>query len=139
LGQVHAWAKNKVDPCVTEYATEQGLITRPLEVVKMKLKGWASMWLTEDGPQRARRALADVSAAAEAADPLPPLTVERLNAALSATRDRCSLGVDWVEPRLLKEAPPQAKRHLVAQMGKWEASGVVPTQLVQHREAHGEA
>ena len=33
LGQVHAWAKNKVDPCVTEYASEQGLITRPLEVV----------------------------------------------------------------------------------------------------------
>ena len=30
----------------------------------------------------------------------------------------------------MKEAPPQAKKHMVAQMGQWEKSGVVPTQLV---------
>ena len=121
LGQVHAWAKNKVDPCVTEHVDTKGLITRPLDVVKKKIRAWATMWLSDDGPQRVKRALAEVSSAADTEEPLPlaPLSVEKLDAALSATRDRCGLGVDWIEPRLLKEAPVQAKKQLVSQMGQW--------------------
>ena len=130
MGKVHAWARDKVDPYVTEYAQDGDLVTEPLQVVRAKIKGWQKYWNKEGDLPRVQWALDTVSKAAEQAEPMQPFTVPQLEAALAKTRNSCGLGSDWLEPALLKKAPKAAKQDLVNQMTGWEATGAVPAQLV---------
>jgi hypothetical protein len=59
-------------------------------------------------------------------------TVDRLNQSLKGTKDKCGLGTDWLEPRILKEAPLAAKQELGRQMQDWEDTGTVPAQLIHN-------
>ena len=133
LGAVHAWAKNKTEAHVNEVVENDELFTEPFDIVVSKIQTWGKRWIRKGGNMKAREAIRKAAESIKEqrqTEDKEQLTVEMLDNALRNTRDNTGLGTDWLEPRLLKDAPVEAKEELVKQMRDWEAAGLVPIQLL---------